>query len=156
MLKYFSEILSKFTVGQRLIVLGILVAAFVLVTLGPKVLDTFTIDNTESTQTISSLRAQVRQLQNDMDTLNNRLRKNQIECTDMIIQREKEILADIGRVERMVRSQQRNFVVDTVVVNGIPLQSSPIRTSDPMMEGLNMIKQNIHKDMEKRGGNNER
>ena len=109
MFKYVSDILKNFSMSQRIIALILLLFTIVIVLTGPKIVDSLTKDNTELIEKIEiqdliigDLKKDINNLNVQVDTLNNILRLNQIECTNQIIKREKEIMVQLSTLERNV------------------------------------------------------
>jgi hypothetical protein len=73
--------------------------------------------------------------------------KNQRECTDRIIQREKEIYDQIERLEIMIRLQSRTIERREGSTGGDEGLPSPVylpdNSNEEMMDGLKKIKKDI-------------
>lgn len=155
MFKYLSEILSQFTAPQRILALLILVLSIVVISLGPSYINNITLNSDEFQQEIEKQKKLNQGFQNEIDSLNNKIIKNQKKCTNDIIVREIEI---IRQIEDLKRSIGRVNVENNLIINDtISETESPIRVIDPrpemMMNGLNHIQNNIRLDVNIRGGN---
>ena len=117
MFKYISEILSKFTLGQRILALIILVVAIITISIGPKIIDSLTYDDTELTQKIESQKIEIKTLDSTVYNLNKQVIKNQKNCTEEIInnqkkcsdeaiKREKEIMEIINNIEDYIKNKK--------------------------------------------------
>jgi hypothetical protein len=157
MFKYLSNILEKFSMAQRITVLTMLLFSTIIVTLGPTLIDSLTQDTEELRGIIETQSSELRILRKDVDTLNIVIRNNQRECTDQIIEREKEIMALIDELEDRIRRTNNRQENQMVIPNDSVSNPRVIRIipndNTMMIEGLKVIKQNLKVDMDKRKGN---
>jgi hypothetical protein len=100
MFKYISQILSKFTQGQRILALCILLLSITFITVGPKIVSSLTYDDTELKTQLTEKANEINQLRKEVSDLNLRVQETQIECTDRVFQREQEILKMIEDLQR--------------------------------------------------------
>lgn len=153
MFKYISEIISQFSMSQRIIALLLVLFSIVLITLGPSFIQTITLDSGELWGTINKQKTQIQELQTEVDVLNKNIRDNQRECTNLIVEREKEILEEIARIESRIGSRKRTLnrieIADTSerVIRVI----EPTGDMDMIMFEMKNLKNNINKDIENRG-----
>lgn len=157
MFKYISEILSKFTQKQRVIALLLVLLSIVVITLGPKLIDSLTYDDTELRTITSNQRNQILELSGEVGRLQTELIKSKSECTDLVIQRETEILQMIEDLQRGIGS--RNMRLERIttpqyeIIQGDTIMMLPNRREvdvvPHMMDGLNTIKNKIKKDINK-------
>ena len=155
MFKYLSEILSQFSAPQRILALLIMVFSIVMITLGPSYIDSITLNADEFQQEIEKQKNLNQGFQDEIDSLNSKIIRNQRKCTDDIIAREIEIMQQIEDLKRRVGSvnvEKNLMVIDTVGETVLP-----IRVIDPrpemMMDGLNRIQNNIRMDVNNRDSN---
>jgi len=161
MFKYISEILGKFSMGQRIIALLLLLLTITIISITPSILDAFTQDNTELSEKIEKQSSEIKTLNIEIDTLNSKIIRNARQCTDDILEREQQIMAEIDRLRNqientpVVMSSQMNLynVNDSNVVTRQP---AAVTIEDPrpklMMDGLKKIKNGIVEDMKNRSG----
>lgn len=144
MFKYISEIIGKFSMTQRITALVVLLIAITTITLGPSILDAVSQDNEELNLKVERQRRQLILLSNEVDSLTFVIRKNQRDCTNQIIEREEEIYAQLDRLERELRSRNRNLSMiqsDTIVAS---MKVRVVDNSmDDMMNGIKKIKKDI-------------
>ena len=144
MFKYISEIIGKFSMTQRITALVVLLIAITTITLGPSILDAVSQDNEELNLKVERQRKQLILLSNEVDSLTFVIRKNQRECTNQIIEREEEIYVQLDRLERELRSRNRNLSMiqsDTIVAS---MKVRVVDNSmDDMMNGIKKIKKDI-------------
>ena len=100
MFKYISEILAKFTPAQRILALVLLLLSITLITLVPKVVESLTYDNDELTLKVERQKKEIKDLSDRVTTLNETVLKNQEECTNTILSKEREILQVIDEIEK--------------------------------------------------------
>jgi TolA-binding protein len=144
MFKYISEIIGKFSMTQRITALVVLLIAITTITLGPSILDAVSQDNEELNLKVERQRRQLILLSNEVDSLTFVIRKNQRDCTNQIIEREEEIYSQLDRLERELRSRNRNLSMiqsDTIVAS---MKVRVVDNSmDDMMNGIKKIKKDI-------------
>lgn len=178
MFKYISEIISHFTAPQRILALLLLLLSIVLITIGPSYIDSITLNKDEYMAEIKKQKALNKIFASEIDTLNKQLIFNQRQCTDEIIQRERELLEreqeiwnELERLKRQLRERQSSYVrpiqtepiVDTLIVGAdtiirveetLPMSSSINEDEEIMLEGIENIQKHIEDDIQKRKDNN--
>ena len=113
MYKYISEILAKFSMGQRIFALIILLVAIVAISIGPKVIESLTYDDTELSRKIEVQKIEIKSLDSVVSYLNKQIIENQKKCTDDAVKREKEIIDMINEIQQYIKTkhaQQSNAV----------------------------------------------
>jgi len=157
MFNYISDIISKFSQPQRIIALMLVLLSIILITLGPSVIDSNTTNCDELKTTVSNQREQINKSNEDISELIVKVRglqkqiiDNQQECTDNIIERERQIYYEIERLKRRMNSvsTQNRVVIDTI--SEIPSPLIIDDNIDLMMEGLNKIQRNIQQDINRK------
>jgi paraquat-inducible protein B len=131
--------------------------SIILITLGPSVIDSNTTNCDELKTTVSNQREQINKSNEDISELIVKVRglqkqiiDNQQECTDNIIERERQIYYEIERLKRRMNSvsTQNRVVIDTI--SEIPSPLIIDDNMDLMMEGLNKIQRNIQQDINRK------
>jgi hypothetical protein len=176
MFKYISEILSKFTQGQRIIALLLLLLSITLISIGPKIVESLTYNDVELKSKVASQTTQILELNARVTELNTQIIENQRECTNSIVTRESEIMMEIAELESRIKKEmrnQQNLVKDEeIIVNRMekydgeyprvamspapepkPVKIETPQTNQMMLEGLSKIKSNIKKDIKSKSGN---
>ena len=175
MFKYISEILSKFTQGQRIVALLLLLFSITLISVGPKIVESFTSSSEELELRVQSQNTQIIQLNKRVNELTTQIIDNQRECTNSIVVREAEILMEIAELERRIKNEMKNqnglVKEEEIFVNRMekydgefprvamsPPPPAPVKIETPqtnqmMLEGLSKIKSNIKKDIKSKSGN---
>lgn len=148
-----SEIISKFTQPQRIIALLLVLLSIVVITLGPSLIDNNTKDCGDLEVIVNSQKERIIKnndeigvLMGKVSDLQRQVIDNQQECTDNIVNREKEIYNQIELLKRQMRGLKSNqIILDTVSVE----MSQPmiIDNVDVMMDGLNKIQRGIQQDI---------
>lgn len=161
MFKYISEILSQFSMPQRIIALLVVLLSIIVITLGPSLINSITLDGDELWTTINKQKTQITELQDETFRLNQVIRDNQLECTNQIIDREREILEKLSFLENQMKmTQRRNLFIERNPIdgsNGIDtIQQTTIRilpdnNMEMMMKGIKDLKTDINKDIQNRG-----
>lgn len=155
MLKYISEILRQFTRAQRILVLTFLLLTIVMVYSVPKIVDSLTFTATELTTKINTqefiienLNGDLINLNKEVSDLNEKIRINQMECTDQILRREKEILEQLSILEKTVINSAPVHMMD---MDG---KKSKYESREDVM-GINALIgiQKIKQDLQKSIGN---
>ena len=100
MFKYISQILSQFTKTQRVIALLLLLTSITIITIGPKLIDSITLDRKELEEKITKQEARIKSLENTTDTLNLKIRQNQKSCTQELFNREEEFIKMLDEIRR--------------------------------------------------------
>lgn len=99
MLKYIKDILTTITPGQRLFALVFLLVAITLMTVGPKLFDSFTMDHDELNIKVNRQKTEIIELNSRVGELTQQVLDNQRSCTNNLIEKELEILGIITSIE---------------------------------------------------------
>lgn len=174
MIKYVKDILNTITPGQRLFALVFLLIAIILMTVGPKLADLLTMDNSELTIKVNRQKTEIIELNARVGELTQQVLENQRSCTNELIAKEKEILNVINsiesemvqnnnslvrtervsspRVNRMVRIQENDTMPSpTYSIIEEPESIIEIRTDNTQaISALRKLKKTISSDIEKK------
>jgi len=166
MFKYIKEILSQISPTQRLFALVMLLFSISLILVGPKIVESLTHSDEELIVITNRQRAQILQLNAELAQLNLDMIKNKTECTNLVIEREQEILKMIEDLQKGMRNRNPFETISREpatgsgsnyhVVNGdtirIARSPAPRQLEDEripmMMDGLNKIKHKLKKDIQ--------
>lgn len=110
MFKYIADILSKISAKQRVLALGILLLAITTIIILPKIVNSFTYDNEELTLKVQRQRLELLELNQRVTVLNKQVIDNQTECTNQMVQREREILDVVAMIESEVQKTNRKTI----------------------------------------------
>ena len=171
MFKYIKEILMTVSPAQRLWALTILLFSISLMTIGPKIVESFTQTDTELKAITDRQKEQILLLNNELVKTNSEIIKGKTECTNLVIQREKEILQMIEELQRgmynrnLFKTDERGPASgstgesDYQIINGDTVRISRSYAPSPkqieddgvpmMLEGLDRIKNKLKKDINK-------
>jgi len=115
MIQYFKEILTTFSIAQRIWALIILCIAVFFITFGSSIIEVVKPDPTQQNLVVKRQKKQIISLNTQLDSLTIRVDDltqevidGQSECTRRRIDREREIIAQIDEIERIVRDNYRN------------------------------------------------
>ena len=109
MFKYISEILSHFTKTQRIMALLMLLTTITIISIGPSLIDSITTDRKELELKITNQSNRIKILENQIDTLDAKIRESQRSCTQEIYAREGEFIQMLDEI----RAEAFNYKVST-------------------------------------------
>ena len=113
MIKYISEILSKFTPQQRLLALVLLLFTAIILTLGNSIIDSFNQSDKVLKSKVDRLEVSQRILLDENDSLAITIIENEVQCSRDIADVRKKILEDLGMLERQLMSMNNQRVVES-------------------------------------------
>lgn len=150
MLKYVSEILTKFTPQQRVIALLLLLLSIVLMTNGGELIKSIKGTPDDVTQVLENQKLQIQTLQSETSHLNNMIIDVQRECTNKILKREEEMAVEIQNIINIInrREKSRPVVILDTINNGYPvhsmLMSPPNDNMNEVMYHLDKLKKSLN------------
>jgi hypothetical protein len=136
MIKYISEILSKFTPQQRLLALVLLLFTAIILTLGNSLLDSYNQSDSVLSDRVKRLEISQAILLRENDSLYNSLSNSQIQCSRDIMDVRRKILEDLGILEShmMEASVRRESVVRNIEINRYDGMDTIVMASPMMIE----------------------
>ena len=162
MVQYFKDILTTFSMAQRIWVLLILVTFGLLITFGSNIIDVIKPDPTQQNLIIDRQSKKILYLNTQLDSssiridvLTQKVIDGQTECTRQRLNREKEIITQIDEIMIMVRGNVKphQMVIkphpsppvnqDTVVVSAREVRYIEDDNSEEIMKGLCDLKEKI-------------
>ena len=141
MLKYVSGILKTISPAQRLIALCILILAIVVMTIGPRVVDSFTKDTEELKNKVAMQKSEIVELTGRVNELNKQVLENQRECTNSLIAKEKEILDIVVEIEKYAVQNKIHAYSEGRAIN------PPAPTNTQMLKKLKHLKTKLQTDL---------
>ena len=156
MFKYIKEILSQISPAQRFMALVIILFSISLILVGPKIVESLTQSNEELIVIMNRQREQIIKLNSELSELNLEMIKNKTECTDLVIQREKEILTMIEGLQRGLMFSSNRMVsepragsgsIEDTVSNVKKIQYLEDDRIPMMIDGLEKIKVKLKSDI---------
>jgi septal ring factor EnvC (AmiA/AmiB activator) len=142
MLKYVSGILKTISPAQRLIALCILILAIVVMTVGPRLVDSFTKDTEELKNKVALQKNEIAELTTRVNELNTQVISNQRECTNSLIAKEKEILDIVVEIEKHA-TQSRILKYE----QGRTINPAPTSANPQMLKKLKHLKTKLQTDL---------
>jgi hypothetical protein len=113
MFKYISKILAQFSTPQKIVALSMLLLAIIIITLAPSFISSITLDRDELNSEIKRQDNKIKNLEVDVDSLEYKIRKNGMECTNQIVLREEEFLEMLEKLKGDLRNH--NNIEDKIV-----------------------------------------
>ncbi len=113
MFKYIADIISKISVKQRLAALGIVLISIVVISVAPKLISGLTQDNEELEIKVERQRTEIVKLNERVNDLTHQIMDNQTICTDKFINREREILDMLLKMESEAKNDNNKMVSRT-------------------------------------------
>ena len=154
MFKYIANILKQFTSKQRIMALLCILLTVIVLTLGPNFIDRITYDDTELQTKIEVQKTEINQLKLSVTSLSEQIIQNQIECTNRIVIREKEILDKITDLMKYVNDEKLSQRMEMLIIEDSTTQKSKtiyadMRKTNALLYGLNSIKTDLEKSIKK-------
>jgi hypothetical protein len=158
MFKYISEILSQFTKTQRVMALLMVLTTITIITIGPSLIDSVTEDRTELELKITKQTQRITSLENQVDTLDFRIRESQKSCTQEIYTRENEFIQMLDeiraeafnyRVKKTNVSAMMRVKIDTINKHGDyelddPIVETKVKVDiSPLLSKIDKMKKKI-------------
>lgn len=98
MFKYISEILSQFSKTQRVMALLMVLTTITIISLAPSFISSITTDRSELELKITKQTERITSLENQIDTLDSKIRESQRSCTQEIYARENEFIQMLDEI----------------------------------------------------------
>ena len=117
MFKYISEILSQFSKTQRVMALLMVLTTITIITIGPSLIDSITTDRKELEDKITNQSNRIKILENQVDTLDSKIRAGQRSCTQEIWARENEFIQMLDEIRLEAFKYKVSTKTSDVVVN---------------------------------------
>ena len=131
MMQYFKDIISLFSITQRLWVLTILCVSTFFITFGSDIIEVLKPDPSQLILVVKRQKKEIITLNTQLDTLSFKIGNltqevidGQSQCTNKRIEREKEIMTQIDELEKIIRNSRPHAMAmrrtnDTVVVEAM-------------------------------------
>lgn len=113
MFKYISKILAQFSTPQKIVALSMLLLAIVIITIAPSFISSITLNRDELNSEIKRQDTKIKNLEINVDSLEYKIRKSGMECTNQIVLREEEFLEMLERLKGDLRNH--NNIEDRIV-----------------------------------------
>jgi hypothetical protein len=113
MFKYISKILAQFSTSQKIVALSMLLLSIIIITIAPSIISSVTLDRDELNSEIKRQDNKIKDLKIHVDSLEYKIRKSGMECTNQIVLREEEFLEMLERLKGDLRDH--NNIEDRIV-----------------------------------------
>ena len=143
-----ADILGKFTPQQRIIALLLVLFTITIVSVGPQLVESLKPAVPEEyQQLVGEQNQKIQTLSSEIIDLNNKIVEGNRDCTNRIINREKEIAIYIDDLIRMGQNSMRENQL-IVAIDTISNQTPPTPIVDnsmmfTMVKGLQVLKENL-------------
>jgi hypothetical protein len=123
MFKYISEILSQFSKTQRVMALLMVLTTITIISIGPSLIGSITTDRKELELKITKQAERINILENQIDTLDSKIRESQRSCTQEIYARESEFIQMLDEIREeafkyKVTTKNSELLVNKIKSNG--------------------------------------
>lgn len=160
MFKYISEILSQFSKTQRVMALLMVLTTITIITIGPSLIDSITTDRKELEDKITNQSNRIKILENQVDTLDSKIREGQRSCTQEIYARENEFIQMLDEIraeafkykvstrtnENIVVNRKSNGDDENVMMMEMPRQETKTEVKvdiSPILSKIDKMKKSI-------------
>jgi hypothetical protein len=113
MFKYISKILAQFSTPQKIVALSMLLLSIIIISIAPSIISSVTLDRDELNSEIKRQDSKIKDLKIHVDSLEYKIRKSGMECTNQIVLREEEFLEMLERLKCDLRDH--NNIEDRIV-----------------------------------------
>ena len=143
MFKYISHILSSLTPAQRILGLIMILCSVTIITLGPSLINANTTNCEDLKIRVESQNTQIIELNKRVSDLNTSILQNQSECTNRLINKEKEIYDIISEMENELQKNNKprnNYRLISQETDSIPTRTIETNETPNNKKVLKMIK----------------
>jgi cell division septum initiation protein DivIVA len=143
MFKYISQILSSLTPAQRILGLIMILCSVTIITLGPSLINANTTNCEDLKIRVESQNTQIIELNKRVSDLNTSILQNQSECTNRLINKEKEIYDIISEMENELQKNNKprnNYRLISQETDSIPTRTIETNETPNNKKVLKMIK----------------
>ena len=155
MFKYISQILSSLTPGQRILGLVMILCSVTIITLGPSLINANTTNCEDLKIRVESQNTQIIELNKRVSDLNTSILQNQSECTNRLINKEKEIYDIIDEMENELQKNNKprnNYRLIRLETDSIPtrtIETNQTPNNKKVLKMIKNIKSKLHKESPK-------
>jgi hypothetical protein len=113
MFKYISKIIAQFSTPQKIVALSMLLLSIIIISIAPSIISSVTLDRDELNSEIKRQDSKIKDLKIHVDSLEYKIRKSGMECTNQIVLREEAFLEMLERLKCDLRDH--NNIEDRIV-----------------------------------------
>lgn len=139
-----SSIIAQFSKSQKIIALLIVILGIVIVGATPPLISSITTDCKDLESRVSRYESRIKELENQVDTLNFKIRKSQTECTDLVLERESRFYEMLEELKKEAKGNEPNRYNTQYLVrdNFSDSGEGPVVLSAPSPEPVSEIRNN--------------
>jgi hypothetical protein len=141
MFKYISSILEKFSKPQRIMALLLLLLTITIISVGPSITKNLKSSCDELKLRIKSQEEQITELTIRVNQRNKEVLDNQKECTEQLILKEKEIVAEVDKIINEQQNHKHLIPLKNFDKNFQPIQNEEL--INKLVDLKNKYQQNI-------------
>lgn len=116
MFRYISQIIAQFSTPQKIIALSLILLSIVIITVAPSLID----DKSELKDEIITKNEKIRELELNLNKKDSLIRKEQSNCTNQIVEREKEFISMLDYLRNKAK-QDNNKVISQTNMESFPI-----------------------------------
>ena len=151
MFKYVSDIIKNISPQQRLFALFITLMFIFLITFGGRIISAISQTDKSLVRKVDRLEISNRQLSEQNQELQTLIIQSQLQCTKDITEVRKQILSEIGLLEKEMKQTTRTnkmsiYTEDTVQVSMMRIEEP--QTNTQVMSHLKKMKQQLQKEIQ--------
>jgi len=105
--KSIPEILAQFSKPQKILALMLLLLTIIIITIAPSFISSITTDRAELVDKINHLEDRIKVVEAQNDTLEDKIRREQMSCTDQMFSREQEFITMIDELRGQILSYKK-------------------------------------------------
>lgn len=109
MFRYISQIIAQFSTPQKIIALSLILLSIVIITIGPSLID----DKSELKDELLNKDQKIKELEIDLNHKDSLIRKEQSNCTNQIVEREKEFISMLDNLKDKAKKGDDKIIRQT-------------------------------------------
>ncbi len=155
MFKYVADIIKNISPQQRLFALFITLMFIFLITFGGRIISAISQTDKSLVRKVDRLEISNRQLSEQNQELQTLIIQSQLQCTKDITEVRKQILSEIGLLEKeMMQTQTRTsnkmsiYTEDTIQVSMMRIEEPKPQTNTQVMSHLKKMKTQLQKEIQ--------
>lgn len=121
MFKYISDIIAQFSTPQKIIALSMILLSIVIISIAPSLID----DKADLKNEITEKKSKIKILEDDLRYKDSLIRNEQKNCTDQILQREKEFISMLDYLSNKAKKE------DNKIISQTNMESFPVIIQNP-------------------------
>jgi hypothetical protein len=137
MFRYISQIIAQFSTPQKIIALSLILLSIVIITVAPSLID----DKSELEDEIVTKNEKIKELEINLNHKDSLIRREQKNCTNQIIEREKEFISMLDYLSNKAK-RDNNKVISQTNTESFPIKvmRDSVLTSTPSHSSTIIVK----------------